>query len=126
MIQTEVQRIERELERSNVAGEALRHKFLSASRADVKLACALHGYFGEENDFYLPYLKSRIRPAAAELIQAGRVTELAKLEALGLFTAALTDAFLELTISAAVPDSIVWLLKMKERCFGFESQGLTL
>lgn len=126
MNQTEVHRIERELVYSGVSEKALLHKFRSASRGDVKLACALHGYFGEGNDNYLPYLKSRIRPAATQLILAGRVTELAKLDELELFTAALTDEFLELAISSRVPDSILWLLKMKERRFGFRNQELTL
>lgn len=126
MIQTEVNRIEREMIRANVTGEVLLRKFRTASRGNVKLACALHGYFGEGNDNYLPYLKSRIRPAATQLILAGRVTELAKLDELELFTAALTDEFLELAISACVPESVIWLLKMKERRFGFGNQELTL
>lgn len=126
MNQTEVHRIERELAQGGVSGEALLRKFRSASRGDVKLACALRGYFGEGNDFYLSYLQGRIRPAISELILAGRVVELAKLEQLGWFTAGLTDEFLELAISSCVPDSIVWLLKMKERRFGFCPRELTL
>lgn len=119
MYRTEVQRIERELAQSNISGEALLRKFRTASRGDVKLACALRGYFGEENDSYLPYLQSRIRPAAAELILSGRVAELAALDALEPFSNALTDEFLELAVSACVPDSMIWLLKMKEHRFGF-------
>lgn len=126
MNQTEVQRIERELVRAGVTGNALMQKFRSASRGDVKLACALVGYFAEGNDFYLPYLKSRFRPAVTELILAGKPEELAKLEQLGWFTSALTDECLALAIAAGVPESIVWLLKMKERLFGFHPQELVL
>lgn len=126
MNQTEVHRIERELVYSGVSEKALLHKFRSASRGDVKLACALRGYFAEGDNFYLPYLQSRIRPAISELVLSGRVMELAKLEQLGWFTAALTDEFLELAISACVPESVIWLLKMKERRFGFRNQELTL
>lgn len=124
--QTEVQRIEQELVRSQISGNALLQKFRSASRGDVKLACALRGYFAEGNDFFLPYLHTRIRPAVTELVLTGRVTELAKLEGLGWFTPGLTDEFLELAISACVPDSIIWLLKMKQRRFGFSPWELTL
>lgn len=120
MNQTEVQRIAQELAQSNLSGEALLRKFRSASRGDVKLACALRGYFTEENDSYLPYLQSRIRPAITELVLAGRVAELTKLDNLGWLTAALTDEFLELAISSHVPDSIIWLLKLKECRFGFD------
>lgn len=124
--QTEVHRIEQELVRSHIAGDALQQKFRFASRGDVKLACALHGYFTEENDSYLPYLHTRIRPAVTELVLSGRVTELAKLDALGWFTSALTDEFLELAISSHIPDSTIWLLKLKERRFGFPPRELTL
>lgn len=41
MHQTQVHRIEQQLARSDTSGEALMKKFRSASRADVKLACAL-------------------------------------------------------------------------------------
>lgn len=124
MKQTEVQRIGRELEQGNVSGEALRRKYQTAARGDVKLACALRGYFSEGNDFYFPYIKTRIRPAASELILAGRVSDLARLEE--QLTPALTEEFLELAISARAPGPMIWLLQMKERRFGFKSQELTL
>ena len=54
VLTTEVQRIETELARSKITAEALVRKFQSASRADVKLACALYGYFGAgKEDVYL-------------------------------------------------------------------------
>ena len=56
VLTTEVQRIETELARSKITAEALVRKFQSASRADVKLACALYGYFGAgKEDVYLQY-----------------------------------------------------------------------
>ena len=124
---TEVQRIEAELARSNMTEEALMRKFQSAGRADVKLACALYGYFGAgKADVYLQYLMNRIRPAVSELILSGRVSELAELEEQGAFTAELTDSFLETAISAGVQEATVWLLQLKERRFGFPDRDFSL
>ena len=124
---TEVQRIETELARSNMTEEALMRKFQSAGRADVKLACALYGYFGAgKADVYLQYLMNRIRPAVSELILSGRVSELAELEEQGAFTAELTDSFLETAISAGVQEATVWLLQLKERRFGFPDRDFSL
>ena len=123
---TEVQRIETELARSNMTEEALMRKFQSAGRADVKLACALYGYFGAgKADVYLQYLMNRIRPAVSELILSGRVSELAELEEQGAFTAELTDSFLETAISAGVQEATVWLLQLKERRFGFPDRDFS-
>lgn len=124
---TEVQRIEAELARSNMTEEALMRKFQSAGRADVKLACALYGYFGAgKADVYLQYLMNRIRPAVSELILSGRVSQLAELEEKGAFTAELTDSFLETAISAGVQEATVWLLQLKERRFGFPDRDFSL
>ena len=124
---TEVQRIEAELARSNMTEEALMRKFQSASRADVKLACALYGYFrAGKADVYLQYLMNRIRPAVSELILSGRVSQLAELEEKGAFTAELTDSFLEMAISAGAQEATVWLLQLKERRFGFPDRDFSL
>lgn len=124
---TEVQRIEAELARSNMTKEALMRKFQSASRADVKLACALYGYFrAGKADVYLQYLMNRIRPAVSELILSGRVSQLAELEEQGAFTAELTDSFLETAISAGAQEATVWLLQLKERRFGFPDRDFSL
>lgn len=123
MIQkTQVHQMEQELLRSGVSGEALQRKFRTASRADSKLACALLGYFAEGNESYLPYLRSRIRPVLMELTLSGRVRELAALEAAGLLTAPLVEACLEAAIAAGAPESTVWLIKCKERNYGFRDR----
>lgn len=127
VLTTEVQRIETELARSKITAEALMGKFQSATRADVKLACALYGYFGaDKEDAYLRYLMSRIRPAVTELILSGRVSQLAELEGKGAFTAELTDSFLETAISAGAQEVTVWLLQLKERRFGFPDRDFSL
>lgn len=127
VLTTEVQRIETELARSKITAEALMGKFQSATRADVKLACALYGYFGAgKEDVYLQYLMSRIRPAVTELILSGRVSQLAELEGKGAFTAELTDSFLETAISAGAQEATVWLLQLKERRFGFPDRDFSL
>lgn len=124
---TEVQRIETELARSKITAGALMGKFQSATRADVKLACALYGYFGaEKENVYLQYLMNRIRPAVTELILSGRVSQLAELEEKGAFTAELTDSFLETAISAGAQEATVWLLQLKERRFGFLDRDFSL
>lgn len=120
--QTEVQRIGQDLVRAEVTGDALMRKFRSAARGDIKLACALKGYFSEGDEAYLPYLRTRLRPAVTELVLAGRIRELAGLEALELLSQALTEEALETAIAAHVPDSIIWLLKYKERRFGFSDR----
>lgn len=122
--QSEVQRIEKTL--TDLSGEALMGKFRASVRGDVKLACALRGYFAEGDERYLPYLKSRIRPAGTELVLAGQASELDALDRLGLITPALLEEWLEISIGAHVPESIVWLLKTKERKFGFSGRERTL
>lgn len=119
MHQTEVHRIMRMLSDNGVSGEPLLQKFRSAARGDIKLACALLGCFTEAQDAYLPYIRSRIRPAVTELVLAGMVTELEKLDALVPLTRTLTEEALETAITAQVPDSTIWLLKLKADRFGF-------
>lgn len=126
MHQTEVQKIWEQLQHGKVSGAALAGKFRSAARADSKLACALLGYFSEGDDSYLPYLRSRIRPAATELVLAGKVRELEALDAVCPLSRTLTEELLETAINARVPDSIIWLLKYKQQHFGFAGRELTL
>lgn len=123
---TEVGRIEKELRDGGYAGEALLRKFRSASRGDIKLACALLGWFGEDKEnAYLDYLKKRIRPAAAELIAADRAEALLSLEKEVDFSAELTDAFLQTAMDWGSRESIIRLLQMKERKFGFHDREFT-
>lgn len=124
--QSEVQRIMAELTRADTAGEELLRRFRSASRGDVKLACAIRGYFAEGNEEYLPYLRSRIRPAVMELVRSGSIRELSMLAQQGMLPPQLAEEALETAISAQVPASIVWLLKWKAEHIGFCSQELSL
>lgn len=126
MQKTEVQRIGGELRQSGVCGDALLRKFRTAARGEVKLACALLGYFEQGEDSYLAYLRSRIRPAVTALVLEGRVRELEILERQGLLSPSLSEEALETAIAAHVPEAIVWLLKQKERRGGFENGELAL
>ena len=107
--------------------EALLQKFRTNARGEVKLACALRGYaLGEHREVYLPYLRSRMRPAVTELIRAGRVSELAVLEPEGFFPEERIDEYLSVAIASGVQESIVWLLRLKERRLGFPRQEYRL
>jgi len=127
MQKSEVQKLEAELKKSGITADALREKFRSTRRSEVKLACALYGYFEVSHEAeYLGYLKSRLRPALTELLLAGRVRELAELEALDLITEKLTEECLQAAIAAGAQDAIVYFLQLKARHYGFRDRDFTL
>lgn len=121
---TEVSRLEREV--STLTEDGLYSKFCTASRGDLRLACALLGYFRGDaaSGQYLEYLSQRIRPAAMELIASNRPLELAQLEAQGLFTEALTEELLQAAIRGRHTETIASLLRLKEQKYGFRDRDL--
>lgn len=126
---SEVVRIEEVLSHNGTAGEALYQKFRTAQREAVRLAAALRGYFDcpdGHREEYFSYLTRRLRPTAEALIETNRVRELSVLEAEGLFTPELTDAFLDTAITLGRPEIIVWLLRLKENRWGFPDRDFRL
>lgn len=125
MDRSEVHRIMQDMEHSS--DDAVLIKFYSATRADVKLACALICLRrGSLQEPVRNYLLSRQRPALTELILADDVSALAAMDAYGVFTSANTDAFLKEAIHSGALECTVWLLQMKARRFGFRDRDFLL
>lgn len=117
------------LEAQEASGADLWEKFRKASREDVRLAVALHGFANGETvgaEDYQAYLRHRIRPAVLAVLEENRVLELAQLDSLAGFTASQIDDFLTQAIAANRPEAIVWLLKQKESRYGFHDRDLSL
>lgn len=129
--ESEVVRLTKVLAHNDMSGEALLHKFQTASREDVRLAAALRGYFtpgcGDEaqRQQYLSYLCRRVRPAAWALMEENRVLDLEAFSQKADFSPALVDEFLDKAIELKRPEVLVWLLEEKKR-FGFRDRDFSL
>jgi len=107
--------------------ELLLHRFLSASRADVKLACAILSLrSGLLQEPYEKYVMSRLRPAVTELIFSQNIAGLEVLDSCGVFTAALTDEYLKTASECGATECAVWFLVRKARRFGFRDRTFDL
>lgn len=125
MYRSEVQKILQDTAQLSAA-ELLR-KYHSATRAEVKLACALQCLQnGEIPEACLSYLLARIRPAATELVLSENLSALEALDRFAPFSQPLTDTLLRAAVSAGVQESIIWLLKRKVQRFGFPDRDFSL
>ena len=129
--ESEVVRLERVLAHNGLSGQALLEKFRTASRESVRLAAALRGYFtpgcAKENqkETYGAYLRGRIRPTVAALMEENRVTELEQFEKEVGFPQPLVDEFLAEAMEMDRPEIIVWLLQCKKERFGFRDRDFS-
>lgn len=111
-------------------------KFLETGQSAKKLRLALEGLFSEEingseetreiRDAYEAYLRKRIRPAAAFLIEENETEKLLKLESQGFFGQKELEEFLRLALEQKrIP---VWLelLKLKQEKYGFAEKEYLL
>ena len=129
--ESEVVRLEKVLAHNGLTGDALMEKFRTASRESVRLAAALRGYFTPDcgNDAqrkaYGEYLRGRVRPTAAALMEENRVKDLELFESGTGFSRPLVDEFLKQAMELDRPEIIVWLLQCKKQRFGFPDRDFS-
>lgn len=113
-------------------GEKLYEKFSTSKQEPVRLAVALRGFFledgvtQEEREAYAAYLKIRIRPAMEELIQEEAVEKMEKIEALGWFGQPQLEVFIRLARSRKKTASLMWLLHLKDKKYGYQQKDFSL
>lgn len=129
--ESEVVRLEKVLAHNGLTGDALMEKFRTASRESVRLAAALRGYFTPDcadkvqRNAYGEYLRSRVRPTAAALMEENRVKDLEQFEGETFFSQPLVDEFLKQAMELDRPEIIVWLLQSKKQRFGFPDRDFS-
>lgn len=129
--ESEVVRLEKVLAHNGLTGDALMEKFRTASRESVRLAAALRGYFTPDcadkvqRNAYREYLRSRVRPTAAALMEENRVKDLEQFEGETFFSQPLVDEFLKQAMELDRPEIIVWLLQCKKQRYGFPDRDFS-
>lgn len=104
-------------------------KFKESRQEPLRLAIALEDFFlpdcpTEARAGYEAYLRRRIRPAAAELV---RTEDLDKLEQLSSWlTGSLVEELLQLASKEQRSASLIWLLRLKQECYGFTPPDFSL
>ena len=130
--ESEVVRLEKVLAHNGLTGEKLLEKFRTAPREDVRLAAALRGMFtpncstAEEREAYAAYIKRRLLPAAAALMEENRILDLEKLDAMLPLSRETVDALLDTARTIHRPEALVWLLEKKQARFGFRDRDFSL
>ncbi|WP_448782684.1 hypothetical protein [Blautia sp.] len=100
---------------------------------DRKLKQALDIYFGGEPDRETKefqdaqkYLKLRIRPAMEFLIEKEDTEGMEQLENCGWFSAKELESFIRCAREKAKLRSLVWLLYLKDRKYGYQKKDFSL
>lgn len=106
-------------------------KFTVSKQEPLRLSIALEGFLREETGeearaAYREYLRRRIQPAAAALIEADDAAGLACLAAEGWLTGKLTDDLLRTAREKRKTAALVWLLRWKGEQYGFHDRDLSL
>lgn len=106
-------------------------KFTASKQEALRLSIALEGFFQEETGeearrAYREYLRRRLQPAAAALVEADDTARLALLAAQGWFTAKQTDELIRLAREKRKTAALVWLLRWKGAQYGFPDRDLSL
>ena len=100
---------------------------------DRKLEQALDIYFTGEPDREthefqnaLKYLKLRIRPAMEFLIDKEDIERMEQLETCGWFSARELESFIRCAREKTKLRSLVWLLHLKDRKYGYQKKDFSL
>ena len=98
--------------------DELYEKFRTTPQAPQRLAIALRGFFDAnatpaQREDYGAYLKKRIRPAVAALMEEEDVDKLDLLERQGWLEDGQLDGLIQLAQARSRTASLVWLLRLK-------------
>ncbi|MCC8163580.1 MAG: hypothetical protein LIO86_10580 [Lachnospiraceae bacterium] len=107
--------------------EKLRRRFHRTSSEAVRLAAALRGFFlSDDGEEYALWLEEHACSAAETLVELGDREKLAEFERRGWLDAERTEHLLHLAIEQHRSGMTVWLLRLKERKYGFPDRDLQL
>lgn len=111
--------------------EALYRKFTESRQEPLRLSIALGSFFDEgldvqARDMYGQYLRHRLQPAAAALIDADDTARLGRLAELGWFSARQMDTLIGLALGKKKTAALVWLLRWKGELYGFHDRDFSL
>ena len=111
----------------------LYEKFRTTKQERIRLACAMEAFFQEnegstekELEDYGLYLKKRIRPAMEILIKSEDTIKMEKLEKQGWFGRQELEQFILLAREQRKLESLVWLMRLKDRKYGYEERKLII
>ena len=111
----------------------LYEKFRTTKQERIRLACAMEAFFQEnesstekELEDYRLYLKKRIRPAMEILIKSEDTIKMEKLEKQGWFGRQELEQFIFLAREQQNLESLVWLMRLKDRKYGYEERKLII
>ena len=111
----------------------LYEKFRTTKQERIRLACAMEAFFQEhesstekELEDYWLYLKKRIRPAMEILIKSEDTIKMEKLEKQGWFGRQELEQFIFLAREQQKLESLVWLMRLKDRKYGYEERKLII
>lgn len=109
--------------------DILYRKFQTTGQERIRLACALEGFFcgeNEEKTAYSQYLKRRIRPAMEALIQEENVSKMELLESQDWFGKEELECFISIARKERKLESLVWLMQLKDRKYGYKEKKFDL
>lgn len=111
--------------------DALYQKFMSSRQEPLRLSIALDGFFREDTDAeartaYGQYLRKRLQPAVAALIDRDDTSRLAQLAEQVCFSAKQTDDFIRAAREKKKTAALVWLLRWKGEKYGFPDKDFSL
>ena len=106
-------------------------KFAVSKQEPLRLSIALEGFLGggageEARAAYGAYLRRRLQPAAAALVEADDAGGLARLAEQGWFTQGLTDGLIRIARERRKTAALVWLLRWKGERYGFRDRDFSL
>lgn len=112
--------------------EANFQRFRTTGQSELKLMCALTGYFDleevleAERKEYEKYLKMRIRPASEKVVRIDDTEKLKRLYELGGFTEQQLNVLVNIAGEEGKLSSLAWLLRLKKEKFGFKDKDFSL
>lgn len=112
--------------------EANYDRFRTTGQSELKLQCALSGYFSpahvqqEEYLAYEKYLKLRIRPASEKVVRMDDTEKLSKLYELGGFTLQQLSVLIQIAGEEGKLSSLAWLLQLKKKEYGYQDRDFSL
>lgn len=108
--------------------DVLYRKFQTTGQERIRLACALEGFFSgadsrmEEKNAYSQYLRRRIRPAMETLILDENVSGMELLESRNWFGEEELESFICTARKERRLESLVWLMQLKDRKYGYKEK----
>lgn len=111
--------------------DTLYQRFLETKQEPLRLSAALTGFFLDgveepQRQAYGAYLKRRIRPAAAALVETEDTDRLARLADLGWLDRPALEACIQTARERKKFAALVWLLRLKQAQFGFPDRDFSL